>query len=243
MASAINTKALFVALLMLHPTTVDSSWGSRSLSVPLTVLDVPAVYQKSEVSLSLAAATADLPIRDIEEALLEYPASVLENLVDRVVIGTKLTVVGSDLVFYGYAMCSDARDRTLFLSRDRLDPRSSASGMKRTRNTVHHEMGHAVFCALDESQREEWRAKRVPRSPADAPAGPACTYHIIVDWLDARPSEEFARYVELILTDGTCLDVAACLDAAVADKTEFVRRALAAAGIDPHRPAQDDCAV
>jgi hypothetical protein len=235
MAIAINTKVLLVTLLMLPAPMVDSYWGSRSLPVPLTVLDLPAVYQGSEVTLSLAAATAGSAVRNIEEALGEYPPSVLESLVDRVVIGTKLTVVGSDLVFYGYTMCSDVRDRTLFLSRDRLDPR-------RTRNTVHHEMGHAVFCALEEGQRAEWRARHVARH-SEAPAASAAVYHILVDWLDARPSEEFARYVELVLTDNRDLETASCLDAAVADKAEFVRRTLAAAGIDPHRPPLDECAV
>ena len=121
----------------------------------------------------------------------------------------------------------------MFLSIDKLTTPSKLA------STVHHEMGHSVFCSLSREERAVWSTMRRAHALQDTAAWPGPT--VLSQWASLRTTEEFARYTSLVVLGRQALADAACVDPIVAGKASFVTNVLRSRGVELGATADVTC--
>jgi hypothetical protein len=203
----------------------------------IEVADHPVWFEGTTSTLFLDPASPDeATVADIRRLLEVYPEALVRDLVDRIDVGTALSRTGSDQSFHGYFVCDeDPRTRRMFLSVDQLTtPGKLAS-------TVHHEMGHSVFCSLSREERAVWSALRRAHLLQDTAVWQAST--VLSQWANLRTTEEFARYTSLVVLGRLALADAACMDSIVAGKASFVTNVLKSRGVEIANNADVTCSA
>jgi hypothetical protein len=203
--------------------------------VVIEVVDHHVWFDGENSTLMLDPAPPDDgTVAAIRELLEVYPEPLAGALVERIELGTALSRTGSDLQFHGYFVCDeDPPARRMFLSIDRITTPS------RLATTVHHEMGHSVFCSLTREERAVWSALRRAHVLQDTAADLAVT--VLSQWANIRTTEEFARYTSLVVLGRHALADAACVDPIVAGKASFVTNVLRSRGVHVGATADVTC--
>jgi hypothetical protein len=210
--------------------------AESSGAVVIEVVDHPVWFEGEHAALLLEPASPDEPTAEsIRRMLGAYPSPLVNQLVDRIDLGTELTRTGSDLWYHGFFVCDvEPPVRRMFLSVDRLTTPAKLAG------TFHHEMGHAVFCSLSPQERAVWAALRRGHVLQDSAVEQTGTS--LSRWTTLRTTEEFARYTSLVVLGRQMLADAACADPIVAGKASFVASVLRARGVRVNTDADVTCA-